>query len=645
MKRKLSPIRFISAFLAVIIFLLSFTVVNAVVSDENISISSDTYDTYTVPVSTEIQKGSKGYVNDYRVNLRSGPGTGYTIITCMDIYTPFTFIDDILYNSQWYQVKLNDGTSGYIYYEYASVSDEYSNPVYGYVNDDYVNIRSGAGTDYSPIDCVRIYTEFEFLSTILYNDLWYYIRTTDGTEGYIYKEYVSFGNVSDNEIGGGDVDISDTFVSLGKGKSILLTSYDDVNWKSSDTSIATVDDGVVYAKNEGKTVITAYNSYGSANCVVTVKPPEAIRFVYATPNSVPLNTQVKLNAITDSDRCGLYFVITNGSNSYTVSASSLKVDGSNYIWSGYIKLTEPGKWTYKAYSLYKGSNEYLTTEDNGEGEVFVTQTVDRETTSCSERRASDDVIELIADYESFLPELTPDYITGDPTIGYGKVIYSGEQFYNDLTEVEAYAYLCQTINNSGFTSKVNKFLLENDIKFNQQQFDALVCFSYNMGASAIENDEELMAVLLNTSGSGSDISSGASGYINDYNVNLRNGPGTDYSIVAVMDEYTKITFVDATVYNSNWYKIRLANGTTGYIYKTYVSTTGGGRDLNNTKKDDFLSAFLQYHHASGSCYKGLLYRRVDEAEVFFDEDYIRDGEYNKFNYRFTCKVNSDFGIY
>ena len=36
--------------------------------------------------------------------------------------------------------------------------------------------------------------------------------------------------------------------------------------------------------------------------------------------------------------------------------------------------------------------------------------------------------------------------------------------------------------------------------------------------------------------------------------------------------------------------------------------------------------FLQYHHAAGSCYWGLLYRRIDEMEIFFYGDYARDGQ-------------------
>lgn len=716
MTRKFYSVKLLSIFLSTLFFVFSATSVSAANIIHDTSISAYTTDE---SLSASIEAGTKGYVNASDVNLRSGASTDTAVIICMDIYTTFTFEDGILYNSEWYKISLEDGTVGYIYYEFASVSEDDDNntaPVYGYINSDDVNIRSGPSTDYSILDCLEFYTEFEFISTALYNGSWYHIRLNSGTEGYVHKDYASFksytepddytgisstsavvylnnpyflsvnttekvswsssnnwvarvtddGMVYPVSVGtcvitakysdkseqctitvksGGSVDISDTAVDLGKGKSVLLTSYDYVNWKSSDTRIATVKDGVVYAKNEGKAVITAYTSHGAASCVITVNPAEAVRFVYATPNSAPLNSLVKLNAITDSERDGVYFVITNGSKEYTVEASSLMIDGKNYIWTGRIALPESGNWTYKAYSSHIDSKRFITAKGSGEGEVFVTKSADTTTTICAERRASSEVIELIANYEGFLPELTPDYITDDPTIGYGKVIYSGEQFYNNLTKNEAYAYLCQTVNSGGFTSRVNEFLLENNIKFNQQQFDALVCFSYNVGASAIEYDDDLAGVLTDTYTGNSVIEGGMAGYVSGSEVNLREGAGTSYNIVTVMDGFTEFTFIDGKLYNSEWYKIRLSDGTEGYIYSDYASAIGLQRDLNNTSKSRFLTEYLQYHHAASSCYSGLLYRRIDEAEVFFEGDYIRDGEYNKSNYHFTCKYNLDFGVY
>lgn len=680
--------------------------------------------------SSNTTTSSSGYITGDFVNLRKGAGTNYAIVTTMSKNTAFTLVSTKLYNTNWYNIKLSNGTSGYVHKDYVKINSTTSSgnnttTTTGYVNSDNVNLRSGAGTSYSVVTCMSKNTTFTFVSTSLYNSSWYKIKLSSGTTGYIYYSYAtkkstatdnndntstgtstglklsdstetiyvgnkyaltasgassikwsssntSVAKVDSNGVvtavksgsatikatsgslsascyitvkSGSSVNISSTSINnMRRGKSVLLKSTTSgVSWKSSNTSIATVTNGLVDTKANGYVTITAYTSSGAASCLIKVIGRDNIRFVYASPNSAPKNSTVTFKAITDTDRNAVRFVVSNGSTSYTVNATSKVKDGDTYVWSGSQKLTKSGKWTVKAYARYKTSSTYLTTSGNGEGEVFVTSSTDTTTTVCAERRASDDVINLIANYEGFLSSVTADSITSDPTLGYGKVVTTNEQFYNNLTKNEAYAYLCQTVNKGGYTTKTNSFLIDNGIKFNQKQFDALVCFTYNVGASAIYNDSDLQSVLLNT-GSSSSVSAGASGYVNSDSVNLRSGAGTGYSILSCMSKNTKFTFVDGKVYNSNWYKIKLSNGTTGYIYKSYASTSGGTRDLNNVSKQSFINNFLQYHHAAGSCYWGLLYRRIDEAEVFFYGDYTRDGQYNKKGFDFTCKVNSSFGI-
>ena len=183
-------------------------------------------------------------------------------------------------------------------------------------------------------------------------------------------------------------------------------------------------------------------------------------------------------------------MVSNGSTSYTVEATSKVEDGDTYVWSASKQLPISGKWTVKADSKFKSSNSYLTTAQNGEGEVFVTNSTDTTTTVIGERRASDEVINLIANYEGFLSKVTADSITSDPTLGYGKVVTKNEQFYNNLTKNQAYAYLCQTVNKGGYTTKTNAYLTENNIKFNYNQVEMfhLGCnvFTDNTGTHTVK---------------------------------------------------------------------------------------------------------------------------------------------------------------
>ena len=74
-------------------------------------------------VSASVTAGASGYVNGDGVNLRSGAGTSYSVVTVMEYKTEFTFDDGTLYNGEWYKITLSDGTKGYIYYEYAAAKE------------------------------------------------------------------------------------------------------------------------------------------------------------------------------------------------------------------------------------------------------------------------------------------------------------------------------------------------------------------------------------------------------------------------------------------------------------------------------------------------------------------------------------------
>ena len=680
-------------------------------------------------------KASTGYVNTDYVNLRNGAGTGNSVIVCMREKTTFTLLNETPTN-KWYNVKLSDGTTGWVYQDYVTiekVSEEDPAPKpgdkasTGYLTEDYVNLRKGAGTGNAVIVCMRKNTTFTLVSEKPTGD-WYNVKLSDGTTGWVIKNYIKInssnsGNNNDPEPStgtvklvqtnetiytgntlalnasggsgytwfssdtavaavdangivtaksagsakitvtagkesascnitvksGSSVNISSTSIdSMRNRKSVLLeSSTSGVSWKSSNPKLATVENGVVEALEQGYVTISAYTSYGAATCTIHIIGRDNVRFVYATPNSAPKGSNVTFKAITDTDRTDLYFDVTNGSTSYKVNAVKEKTENGRIIWKGTQKLNESGRWTFKAYSKFIINDVYLGTPGNGEGEVFVTNSSDTTTTVTGERRASDGVINLIAEFEGFLPELTVNYITDDPTIGYGRIITTNEQFYNNVTRDEAYAYLCNTVNSGGYTTRTNSFLTSNGVKFNQNQFDALVCFAYNCGSYAITNDDDLRSVLLNTEIGGiAAINAGDAGYVDEDSVNLRQGAGTGYAVVRALDINTKFTFLDGKLYNNSWYKIKLSDGTEGYIYYSFAAgeKNAGTRDLKNVDQSQYLTHFLQWHHAAGDCYWELLTRRIDEAEMFFYGDYLNDGYLNKYNFSYTCPHNPGFGI-
>lgn len=439
-------------------------------------------------------------------------------------------------------------------------------------------------------------------------------------------------------VSGSSVNISHSSASVTRFMTFLMTSNTSgVKWSSSDTSVATVSNGFVYGAKAGVAVITASTSKGAATCIMTVNPSHSVRYAYTSPNCAVKNQKITLIAITDTMRTAVRFQVGTGSSAYYVSATSKTKDADTYVWKGTTTIAQAGTYTVKAYAQFNNGTDWYTCKD-GETTAFVAASNDKTTTSCTKRRASDEVIKLIATFEGFSKSAYEDVFTGDPTLGYGRVVYTGDEFYNDLTEAEAYAYLVQTVNNDGYADKVNSFFIDNKVKFNQQQFDALVCFVYNTGTGPLYYDDDLISALLDCSdGTGSK----KSYYINESDVRIRNGAGTSYGIIKELSYGTTLTVLSTS--NKSWYYVQLSDGTKGYVSSDYISyrTSGGNLDLNYINKQNFINKLCQYHHA-GDCIYGLLYRRVDETEIFFYGDYEPCyGDY-KYPISFTCARNPSF---
>ena len=272
--------------------------------------------------------------------------------------------------------------------------------------------------------------------------------------------------------------------------------------------------------------------------------------------------------------------------------------------------------------------------------VFVNSSSDKNACTKSEKRASTALLKAIATFEGFVSYVAPDDLVADsPTVGYGRVVYSGTSFYNGMTKDEAFAYLVKTVNDSGYNSRVNKILSENNIYCNQKQFDALVDFSYNLGIYAITNHERLIGTLQSSYGKESYKNTG---YVNSYGVVLRKSASDSAAAVKTLSVGS---FVTAKSKSGSWYKVELSDGKTeGFVKKSQLvmrSTDTSKRNLNNVSPSAF-KAFLDYHHASSKCVKGLLYRRVDELEMFLFGDYSCDGKQNKYGVSYTCPDNSSF---
>lgn len=442
-----------------------------------------------------------------------------------------------------------------------------------------------------------------------------------------------------------EVSISKAGAKITVGKTYYngAASSKSIEWTSSDPEVATVTNGFITAVSKGKAVITAKNSLGERTCLVTVQDAEPVRFAYASPNTASKGETITLYAVTDTKRTDVKFEVYVGSKTVTVNATDKKKDGNTYVWSGTTTISKSGTYEVVAYAKAEGDWQTcsLSPEDS-KTTVFVRTTKDLSTETMETRRATDELISLIAGFEGYSASVYFDTIANNiPTLGYGKVLYLGDSFYNDMTRNEAYAYLVQAVNNDGYTSSVNSYLNKYNINRNQQQFDALVSFVYNLGSNSISGDNDFKKIF--TAVTPEEGASDKDAYINATNVNLRSGPSTSDKVITTLGTGDLLTLVKTEAEN-NWYQVKTQDGKEGYVYADYVTKGKPSTDtefyLSKINVKDFTELMLQYHHAGPTCVNGLLYRRIDELEVFFNADYVRDGSGNKYGFSFTCPVNS-----
>lgn len=425
-----------------------------------------------------------------------------------------------------------------------------------------------------------------------------------------------------------------TLYIKGNASSKIWWNVSDSNVISINRDVSTNNKGFIVANSPGKAAVTYTDANGHrAVCVITVKKADPVKFTYSSPNSAIKNTDVKLIAITDKNRKDVYFEVNENGNKVTVKSNNKTEDGNTYVWTGTYHTKSAGIFEYKAYA--KDNNGKTATCDDAKADIYVSDKTNIKTTTCERLRASDEVIDFIGEKEGFVSSVVPDRLAGDiPTLAHGYVVWEGDKFYNGLTRKEAYALLVSAVNKENYTRDVNNMLINNNVNFNQQQFDSLVSFSYNLGTGWTYGSD-LKNILLNSYGSKS-VSNKTTARVNvDDGLNLRESYTTNSKILDVLGPNETVTLVDSNVYNSIWYKVKTSNGKVGYCSGTYLifaTNSSAVRDLNCVNKNALIKEMLAYHHAGGICYYGLLYRRADELEMFLYGNYTSDGYKNNYNF-------------
>lgn len=118
-------------------------------------------------------------VNGNSVNFRKGPSTSYESLAKLNKGDKVEYIST---SNSWTKAKYNNQT-GYIYSKYISEIETKIK----YVNCSALNVRSGAGTNYSIIKTIPNGTEVEEIAVV---GSWSKVKVGT-TTGYVYNKYLS----------------------------------------------------------------------------------------------------------------------------------------------------------------------------------------------------------------------------------------------------------------------------------------------------------------------------------------------------------------------------------------------------------------------------------------------------------------------
>ena len=599
------------------------------------------------------------------LNVRKGPGTSYGIIKVIDMNVTVTVTEAT--NSSWYKVKLSDGTEGYLAAQYLKITSGDINSVKpgnsgddntnngnnsnAPATDEYVRVTVGLNLRSEPNTSCKVLTVLSTGTVLNVLDRktsgWVHVRTTGGAEGYVSAEYVTAYDPSSSS-----ASISVSSVDLAQYKTIYIqaSSSGSVTWESSDASVATAKAGVsgqlfIYGAAPGTAKITAKSANGTALATVsvTVSAPEAVRFAYTTPNIITAGASFNLKAVTDTQKSAVRFEI-DGVGTYDTTSYDSESQGDNNvrIFSASATISTPGTYTVRAYSSSGGGYS----SDYREFTILVVSTTDSDTTTGESRRVSDSMLDNIASYEGYVPQVSPDTLAGNiPTVGYGYVVSKNTTFYNSLTRSEAKAMLADTVNRGSYTTEINRFISSNGLLMSQCQFDALASFSYNVGAGYWNGSGNcyVRTVIMNTVVPPQDLSSSNpyGGKVTASTLPMYQDHSASSTQITTLKINTSVNITDYYRDSStkqSWYKVS-ASGKSGWVRAgdvSFNSTSGLTHDLNYVDAYTFGSNLLDWHVAGGNCYIGLYYRRLAEAKVFSYGNYAEaspsNGNYKKNTY-------------
>ena len=143
--------------------------------------------------SSEASAAQIGVVKTSALNVRSGAGTNHSIIGKLYKGDKVDILDS---SNNWYKVKLSNGKIGWASSQYIDTNHSANSQNNGTVNTSALNIRQGAGTNYSIIG--KLY-KGDVVNILSSSNGWYKIELSNGSTGWVSSQYITLGTLPSDD--------------------------------------------------------------------------------------------------------------------------------------------------------------------------------------------------------------------------------------------------------------------------------------------------------------------------------------------------------------------------------------------------------------------------------------------------------------
>ena len=539
------------------------------------------------------------------VNLRSGAGTGYSVIGSLYLGQRVTVIDNS--DANWAKIRTESGQEGYCTKEFLQISDGSGSnageevSIGKAITTDYLNLRSGAGLNHNVLTVLAKGAVVDVIDNS--DGTWVKVKTNDGTVGYCSKDYLQM------EVAPTTVSLSETERTVTAGESFEFTAT--ISDESLPTAVSTNAGAVqvTYLRQEGNTHIYQIQALQAGNAEIRISANGACASLQVTVDAAQQETQGK-QATVNAD----YLNIRSGKGTDTSIIGGLTqgsvvtiLDNSDANW---VKIrTAGGIEGYVAREYLTGAetpSEPTTPETPSE---TTTATVNADVLNVRSGKGTDtSIVGTLQNGEIVT-------VLDNSDVGWVKIkTASGLEGYVAReyltgTETPSEPTTPETPSETT-TATVNADVL--NVRSGKGTDTSIVVTIRNGETVTVLDNSDATWVKIKTS-------SGLEGYVHrDYLnfgsnagggsstvkyaqvtadvLNVRSGMGTEYSKIGSVSYGEIVEVLDDS--NAGWAKIKTSSGLEGYVSKDYLGEVGE----NNVSNSVTIPAGKTYYAASSSGY-------------------------------------------